>query len=98
MNTASNRIDATPINQPPLHIASMALHVLPAHLTVFKAWLTTQSQVEIHAESAEGKVVVVMETSEQRAISQWLDDASQQPGVINAALVYHEILTEETSA
>lgn len=80
---------------PPVHIASLALQLVPEQLTATKEWLVEQEGVEIHAEDAHGKLVVVMETRDERAITQLLDAAADRPGIINAALVYHEILTEE---
>ena len=82
----------------PLHIASLVIHVRPDNLTELKHWLLSQDGVEVHAESAQGKLVVVMETAEQQHILNLIDTANVQPGVLNAALVYHETLTEEHGA
>lgn len=86
------------ILEKPLHIASLVIHVRPDNLTELKHWLLSQDGVEIHAESAQGKLVVVMETRDQQKILNLIDAAAVQPGALNAALVYHEILTEEHGA
>ncbi|WOD12016.1 chaperone NapD [Pseudomonas sp. NyZ704] len=76
-----------------LHIASMILHVLPAHLPNLTAWAEGQSDLEIRASSPEGKVVVVIEKPHQQDILSVIDDAEQQPGVLSCTLVYHEVMS-----
>lgn len=82
-----------------LHVASMVAHVRPAYLVMFHEWLSKQVneniQVEIHAESEQGKVVIVTESGAEKAIVDFLDDLRDQPGVLNAVLVYHEYLSAE---
>lgn len=94
--TQNNHIPLHPVSVAPLHIASLALQVFPAHLSATKDWLTQQAGVEIHAEDPVGKLVVVVETDHERAITQLLDKMVERPGVLNASLIYHEILTEES--
>ena len=87
--------------QPPishLHVASLVAHVRPGQLTTIQAWLQ-QPQLhitaEIHAESAQGKLVIVTESAEEKCIANFLDELRNQPGVLNAALVYHEYLSAQ---
>ncbi|WP_222868083.1 chaperone NapD [Saccharophagus sp. K07] len=79
----------------PLHIASVIVHVWPKYMPAVKHWLGHVPGAEIHAESAQGKLVVVIEADSERTILNTLDDLAAQPGCLSAALVYHEILTEE---
>jgi nitrate reductase NapD len=95
---ATKLISAQQLVEKPLHVASLVIHVRPNHLSELKLWLLAQDGVEIHAESEQGKLVVVMETQEQQKILDLIDGASLRPGALNAALVYHEILTEEHGA
>lgn len=82
-----------------LHIASLVAHVRPEQLAATRSWLLAQPstgnaiQVEIHAEDAQGKLVLVTESEEEKAIVNFLDELRAQPGVLNAALVYHEYLS-----
>lgn len=80
-----------------LHIASLVAHVRPEHFTGLRAWLVQQAhtdiQIEIHAENAQGKLVLVTESSAEKAIVNFLDELRAQTGVLNAALVYHEYLS-----
>ena len=79
----------------PLHIASVMAQVRPDCMSAVRAWLNTQPGVEVHAENEQGKLVLVIETENERSILNLLDEFVAQPGAISAALVYHEILTGE---
>ena len=48
--------------------------------------------MELHQESAAGKLVVVLEAVHENQILQRIDQINNLPGVLNAALIYHEIL------
>lgn len=82
----------TPLTAADLHIASLVAHVRPEQLLAVKAWLVLQPNIEIHAESVQGKFVIVMESTHEKAIVEFLDELRAQPGVLNAALVYHEVI------
>lgn len=82
----------------PLHIASVIVHVQPFALNVVRHWLEKIAGVEIHAVSEQGKFVVVIEATQEQVILDLIDNVITQPGVLNAALVYHEILNEEAAA
>lgn len=81
-----------------LHIASLVAHVRPEQLAVIRDWIAQQPQhpihVEIHAENSQGKLVLVTESVEETAIVNFLDELRCQTGVLNAALVYHEYLSQ----
>lgn len=88
-------IPLSPEQEPELHIASLIVHTRPEALAQTRTWLLAHPGVEIHAESAQGKLVVVMESEQTRDILDLIDATLEQTGVVNAALVYHEILTPE---
>ncbi|EJN27369.1 hypothetical protein involved in formation of periplasmic nitrate reductase [Pseudomonas sp. GM78] len=75
-----------------LHIASLVVHARPELFDAVKANLRLLEGVELHQESAAGKLVVVLETVHENQILQRIDQISNLPGVLNAALIYHEIL------
>lgn len=79
----------------PLHIASVMAQVRPDCIAAVKGWLASQQGVEVHAENAQGKLVLVVETENERNILNLLDEFTAQPGALSAALVYHEILMGE---
>lgn len=81
-----------------LHIASLVAHVRPERLIAVREWVTQHPHqdihIEIHAENAQGKFVLVTESTEEKAIVNFLDELRAQSGVLNAALVYHEYLSQ----
>lgn len=78
-----------------LHVASLIAHVLPAHMNDVGAWLESQPRVEIHTQSPEGKFAIVMESDHEQSVLELLDTLGQRPGVLNTALIYHEIIEGE---
>ncbi|MDF3012352.1 MAG: glutamate synthase [Cellvibrio sp.] len=80
------------MNAPPthLHIASLIAHVRPEKMPLLKHWLAGFNNIEIHAESAQGKLVLVTESDDEQEIVRILDELRAHDGVLNAALVYHE--------
>lgn len=92
-------ISAHIIEEPPpetsLHVASLIAHVRQQYIADVAHWLDQQPRVEVHAQSAEGKFAVVMECDHERAVLELLDTLGQLPGVLNTALIYHEIITAE---
>jgi periplasmic nitrate reductase NapD len=81
-----------------LHIASLLVHVRPELLDAVKANLRLLDGLELHQESPLGKLVVVLETEHERQILERIEQISNLPGVLNAALVYHELLSPEGAA
>ena len=77
-----------------LHIASLIVHTHPHLLAAVKANLRRIPHLELHQESPEGKLVVVLEARDESQILATLDSIQSLPGVLNAALVYHEILDD----
>ena len=75
-----------------LHIASLVVLARPELFEAVKANLRLLEGVELHQESSAGKLVVVLEMEEESEISQRISEINGLPGVLNAALVYHEIL------
>jgi len=76
----------------PLHIASLLVHVRPELFAAVKANLRLLPGLELHQESPVGKLVVVLEAGHESQILQCIEQISNIPGVLNAALVYHELL------
>lgn len=79
----------------PLHISSLLVHVRPELLAAVKANLRQLEGLELHQESPQGKLVVVLETEHERHILARIEQINALPGVLNAALVYHELLEAE---
>jgi nitrate reductase NapD len=78
-----------------VHIASLLIHIRPELLDAVKTNLRQLDGLELHQESPQGKLVVVLETQHERHILDRIDQINSLPGVLNTALVYHELLTLE---
>jgi nitrate reductase NapD len=81
-----------------LHIVSFIAHLRPEKMAELKDWISRSGKLEIHAENAQGKLVLVTESNDEQAIVQLLDELRAQAGVLNAALVYHEQIALEDLA
>lgn len=75
-----------------LHIASLVVLARPELFEAVKANLRLLDNLELHQESAAGKLVVVLETRHEEQILQRIEQINNLPGVLNAALIYHEVL------
>jgi nitrate reductase NapD len=84
--------------QDSIQIASLIVHCQPALMVAVKANLRRLPGLELHQESPQGKLVVVLEARDEAQILATLDVIYSLPGVLNAALVYHEVLEEQDSA
>lgn len=82
----------------PIHIASLIVHVRPEHMPDISLWLEQQSGVEIHSRSSQGKLAVVLECHHEQAVLDLIDTLTDMPGVLNSALIYHEIIDGEEDA
>ncbi|WP_041522408.1 chaperone NapD [Gilvimarinus agarilyticus] len=78
-----------------LHVASIAIYTRPEQFREARLWLNDYPGAEIHAESHTGKLVVVIEAEREQNILRLIDEATDHPSIITAALVYHEILAPE---
>lgn len=81
-----------------LHIASLLVHCRPETLAALKDNLCLLPDLELHQESPAGKLVVVLEAEHESRILERLDQIQNLPGVLNAVLVYHELLDPEGEA
>lgn len=75
-----------------LHIASLVVLARPQLFEAVKANLRLLDGLELHQESAAGKLVVVLETNDENQILQRIEQINNLPGVLNAALIYHQVL------
>ncbi len=83
---------------PVLHVASLIVHVKREYKNRVVEWLLQQPRVEIHRQSAEGKLAVVMECDHEQVVLDLLNTLNDIPGVLNAALIYHEVIDGEEFA
>ncbi|MDD2046640.1 chaperone NapD [Pseudomonas putida] len=74
------------------HIASLVVLARPELFDAVKANLCLLDGLELHQQSSAGKLVVVLEAVDENQILQRIDQINNLPGVLNAALIYHELL------
>lgn len=80
-----------------LQITSLILHCRPERLPAVKANLALLDGLEIYQESPQGKLILVLEAEREEQILDTLGQLQNLPGVLNAVLVYHEILHDDDS-
>ncbi|VVN77663.1 chaperone NapD [Pseudomonas fluorescens] len=78
----------------PLHIASLVVLARPELFEAVKANLRLLKGLELHQESPAGKLVVVLEAEDESQILDCIQQIGNLPGVLNAALIYHEVLED----
>ncbi len=74
-----------------IHISSMVVHARPAALQSVKAAIARIRGAEIHGESAQGKLVVVVESDHQSQVTGVIETINAFDDVLNTALVYHQV-------
>ncbi len=71
-----------------VHIAGIVVYSLPARLDATKSSIVSIPAAEIHAVSADGKLIVTLEADSTRRILDFMDAIRALPGVVDVALVY----------
>ena len=79
------------MNQRELHISSMVVHARAEDLASVKQKIEQLPGAEVHAESDNGKLVVVLETESQGYITDIIEKINNFEHVFSTALVYHQI-------
>ena len=79
------------MNQHEVHISSMVVHARPDYLRGVKNNIEHLPGAEIHGESENGKLVVVLESQTQTHITDVIEKINNLEHVLSVALVYHQI-------
>ena len=79
------------MNQHEVHISSMVVHARPDYLQDVKNKIELLPGTEIHGESENGKLVVVLESQSQTHITDVIEKIGDIEHVLTTALVYHQI-------
>ena len=74
----------------------MVVHSRPEFLAAVKKQISLLPGVEIHGESDNGKLVVVLETQNQGYITDVIEKINNLEHVLSTALVYHQIEQPDT--
>lgn len=73
-----------------LNITSIILGVAPKDAAEVSALLKAIDGVEVHAIADDGRMIVTIESGDEDNTSNTFEMIRQLPGVISAALVYHQ--------
>jgi nitrate reductase NapD len=73
-----------------LNITSIILGVAPKDAAEVGALLKAIDGVEVHAVAEDGRMIVTIESGDEDNTSNTFEMIRQLPGVISAALVYHQ--------
>lgn len=73
---------------PEIHIAGVLVQARPASLAAVRDALPSIPGAELVADSAEGRLAVLLEGEGAAAVLSALDALRELPGVLNVALVY----------
>ena len=74
-----------------LHISSLVVHARPEALDAVQVGIDTMAGAEVHGRSPAGKIVVTLESPDEAGILERLADIRALPGVLSAALVFHQV-------
>lgn len=77
-----------------MNISSAIVHARPGQAQAVHAGLATMAGVEVHAVSAEGKIIVTIETEDDRSNVATYECIGTLEGVMSAAMVYHQTESE----
>ena len=86
------------VEQTEVHISSMVVHAMPDYLLDVKRNIEELPGAEIHAESPNGKLVVVLESQTQTYITDVIEKIACLDHVLSTALVYHQIESQQDRA
>ena len=71
-----------------VHIAGVVVYVQPGALETIKSRISSLPVAEVHASSADGKLIVTLETDSTKRTVAFMDAIRALPGVHDVVLVY----------
>lgn len=77
-----------------MNISSIIVIPHPDHVAAVQEALRKIDGVEMHGVSPEGKMVVTIETADDRATTDTFEAISQLDGVLSASMVFHQLETD----
>ena len=73
-----------------MNISSAIVHARPGTAGVVRGRLADIDGVDIHAVSEEGRIIVTIETEDDRGTADTFNFISQMDDVLSASMVYHQ--------
>ncbi len=81
-----------------MNIAGVVVRARPSLVTQVEALLNAMVGVEVHAHTEDGRLVVTIEEESDRGLADIMVGFHDLPGVLSAAMIYHEYSTDEDAA
>lgn len=75
----------------PCHISSLVVTVRPDALGAVTTEIASFSQADVALTDPKGKIIVALETEGEGPILDFIDTIQVMKGVVNTALVYHQV-------
>ena len=73
-----------------MNISGVLVKAYPQHLPSIEKILTTMEGVEVHGNNDDGRIVITVEQASAGRISDTLVEIQDVPGVLSAAMIYHQ--------
>jgi len=73
-----------------MNISGVLVKAYPQHLPSITEALDTMDGVEVHGNNRDGRIVVTVEQNNANDISDTLVQIQDVPGVLSAAMIYHQ--------
>lgn len=77
------------------HVASFVIHAMQDQVEQVRQDILQCEGTEIHATSADGKIVFTVEATSQFAIGDIIDQLKLHTGIFSLSPVYHQFLPQE---
>ncbi len=74
-----------------IHISSLVAHARPEGLESIETTIGSLEGAEVHGASAQGKLVVTLETVNEGEMLTRIDAINRIEGVLSVSLIYHQV-------
>ena len=74
-----------------VHISSLVVRAQPSYLDTLIEQISAFDEAEVYGSNSTGKIVVVIETSQQKFVSEVIDKINAFEGVLSASLIFHQV-------
>jgi nitrate reductase NapD len=73
-----------------MNISGVLVHAYPQKAAAVTRRLEAMEGFEVHANTAEGKIVVTIEKTDDNSMADAMLELQVMPDVLNASMVYHQ--------
>ncbi len=74
-----------------IHISSLVVHARPEGMESIETTIGSLGGAEVHGASAQGKLVVTLETISEGEMLTQIDAINRIEGVLSVSLIYHQV-------